>query len=458
VIDFEHLGQYSSPVRTPATLLVVDDDPDVLTAARLLLKQHFARVLTSDDPERILELMAAEPINVFLIDMNFAIGRNTGAEGLKWLQEIRRADEDAVVILMTAFGDLNTAVTAMREGAADFVLKPWQNDKLVATLKVAAELRHTRATVTALSEPPPSTEMIAGAPAMREVIRMIDRVAPTDATVLVRGENGTGKELVAQALHKRSKRAGKALVTVDLGAVAENLFESELFGHRAGAFTGADRDRAGRFQAADGGTLFLDEIGNLPPSMQNKLLRALESREIAPLGSDRPVEVDVRLIAATNQPLEDLVERGEFREDLLYRINTIQVSLPPLRERLEDLPELVDHFVNAASRRHRVEPKPLAPGALDALAAHRWPGNVRELSHAVERAVILAEGDVLTAADFSLLPGAARSEGGTLNLEVNERRLVETAIREAGGNISHAASALGITRAALYRRIEKHGL
>ena len=445
-------------MRTPATILVVDDDSDVLTAARLLLKQHFAHVLTSDDPGRIREIMAAEPIDVFLIDMNFAIGRNTGAEGLKWLNEILAADEDAVVILMTAFGDLNTAVTAMREGAADFVLKPWQNDRLVATIKVAAELRATRATVTALSEPPPAPEMIAGAPAMREVLRMIERVGPTDATVLVRGENGTGKELVAKALHRHSKRAAKALITVDLGAIAENLFESELFGHRAGAFTGADRDRAGRFQAADGGTLFLDEIGNLPLAMQNKLLRALESREVAPLGSDRPVAVDVRLIAATNQPLEELVECGEFREDLLYRINTIEIVLPPLRERLEDLPALVEHFVNAASRRHRIDPKPLAEGALEALAAHRWPGNVRELSHAIERAVILAEGAGLEPADFSLLPAATPADGGSLNLEANERRLVEMAIRNAGGNISHAASALGITRAALYRRIEKHGL
>ncbi|MEO1201420.1 MAG: sigma-54 dependent transcriptional regulator [Pseudomonadota bacterium] len=445
-------------MRSPANILVVDDDADVLTAARLLLRQHFTHVRTTDDPEQILELMAAEPFDVFLIDMNFAIGRNTGAEGLKWLNVIRGEDADAVVILMTAFGDLNTAVKAMREGAADFVLKPWQNDRLVATIKVAAELRQTRATVTALSEPPPVTEMIATAPAMRDVVRMIERVAPTDATVLVRGENGTGKELVAQALHQKSGRASRALVTADLGAVAETLFESELFGHRAGAFTGADRDRPGRFQAADGGSLFLDEIGNLPMPMQNKLLRALEAGEVAPLGSDRSVSVDVRLIAATNRPLEEMVERGEFREDLLYRINTIEITLPPLRERLEDLPALVERFVAQASRRHRVPARPLAAGTLDALAAHRWPGNVRELKHAVERAVILAEGDQLAAADFSLLPPASEETATTLNLEANERRLVETAIREASGNISHAASALGITRAALYRRIEKHGL
>ncbi|MDJ0938476.1 MAG: sigma-54 dependent transcriptional regulator [Woeseiaceae bacterium] len=441
-----------------ATILVVDDDPDVLTAARLLLRQHFSSVVTSEDPESIPGLMAKQQIDVFLIDMNFAIGRNTGAEGLKWLNVILGEDPDAVVILMTAFGDLNTAVQAMREGAADFVLKPWQNDKLVATLRVASELRQTRATVTALSEAPPETEMIAGAPAMQEVLKIVSRVAPTDATVLVRGENGTGKELVARALHRQSRRADRALVAVDLGAVAENLFESELFGHRAGAFTGADRDRSGRFQAADGGTLFLDEIGNLPLPLQNKLLRVLETREVTPLGSDQLVSVDVRLIAATNRPLEELVEQGEFREDLLYRINTIEIRLPPLRERLEDLPALVDHFIDQSARKYRLAPKTVSPAARRELERHRWPGNVRELSHAVERAVILADGDQLEPADFSLLSQSAAAEPTSLNLEANERKLVETAIQEAGGNISHAASALGITRAALYRRIEKHGL
>jgi DNA-binding NtrC family response regulator len=293
-----------------ATILVVDDDPDVLTAARLLLRQHFGHVLTSEDPARIDELMSGETIDVYLLDMNFAIGRNTGAEGLHWLQHIRSTDPDAVVILMTAFGDLNIAVKAMREGATDFVLKPWQNDKLVATLSVAAELRRTRAAVSALSQPPPAADMIAESAAMKRVLKVVDRVAATDATVLIRGENGSGKELIAQALHRQSQRADKVLVTVDLGAVAESLFETELFGHRQGAFTGADTDRAGRFQAADGGTLFLDEVGNLPPALQTKLLRILESREVTPLGSNQPISVDVRLIAATNQPLEKMLVTG----------------------------------------------------------------------------------------------------------------------------------------------------
>ena len=311
-----------------ATSLIVDDDSDVLTAARLLLRKHYARVLTTEDPGEIESMMAKEHIDVFLLDMNFAIGRNTGDEGLKWLDKILGIDPDAVVILMTAFGDLNTAVRAMREGAADFVLKPWQNDKLVATLSVASALRRSRMTVNALSAPPPTVAMVAGSPAMLKVLRMVDRVAPTDANVLIRGENGTGKELIAQAIHRQSSRSSKVLLTIDLGAVAESLFESELFGHVQGAFTDASSSRAGRFQAAHEGTLFLDEIGNLPPALQTKLLRVLESREVVPLGSDAPVPIDVRLISATNRPLTQMVAAGQFRDDLLYRINTIEIELP----------------------------------------------------------------------------------------------------------------------------------
>ena len=441
-----------------ATILIVDDDADVLMAARLLLQKHYSRVLTTENPGDIEALMAEQRIDVFLLDMNFAIGRNTGAEGLQWLQYIVAKDPDAVVVLMTAFGDLNTAVQAMREGAADFVLKPWHNDKLVATLRVASQLRQTRASLTALSQPPPPEDMVAGSAAMQEVLKVVARVAPTDATVLIRGENGTGKELIAQALHRQSKRSDKMLVAVDLGAVAENLFESELFGHRQGAFTDAHQDRAGRFQAAGGGTLFLDEIGNLSLALQAKLMRVIEAREVTPLGSDQAVAVDVRLIVATNQPLETLVASGAFREDLLYRINTIEIDLPPLRERLDDLPELVDHFAVAAARKYRLPEKSFSRDALAALAAHHWPGNIRELSHTVERAVLLSDDDHLTAVDFVFTRPSADSDALSLNLEQNERHLLEAALRNAGGNISHAASALGITRAALYRRIEKYNL
>lgn len=440
-----------------ASILVVDDDPDVLKAARLLLRQHFDRVETTEDPAEIESLMRKSPIEVFLVDMNFAIGRNTGAEGLHWLGRILALDPDAVVVLMTAFGDLNVAVKAMREGAADFVLKPWQNDKLVATLSVAAKLRQTRTRVNALSVMPPADDMIAGSTKMREVMNVVSRVAPTDANVLIRGENGTGKELIARALHRQSARAANVFVTVDLGAIPENLFESELFGHMKGAFTDATSDRAGRFQAADGGSLFLDEIGNLPAPLQTKLLRALESREVIPLGSDQPVSIDVRLISATNQPVDRLVAEGRFREDLLYRINTIEIELPPLRERLDDLPDLIEHFISLYARKYGLPAKAVTPNALTALRSHPWPGNVRELSHAVERALILSDGDELDAADFRLMKGDAGRES-TLNLDENERRMVSLALERAGGNISHAAAALGITRSALYRRIEKHGL
>ena len=440
------------------TLMVVDDDADVLTAARLLLKPHFRRIVTSEDPAAIEAALASDAIDVFLLDMNFAIGRNTGAEGLHWLRRIREADPDAVVVLMTAFGDLNTAVDAMRLGAADFVLKPWQNDKLVATLNVAAELRRSRVTVNALSVPAPEATMVAESPAMQRVLRVIERVAPTDANVLIRGEAGTGKELVAQAIHRASRRADRVLITVDLGAVAETLFESELFGHRKGAFTGADADRAGRFQAADGGTLFLDEIGNLPGPLQTKLLRVLEAREVVPLGRDQPVTVDVRLIAATNQPLDRMVKDGSFREDLLYRLNTIEIELPPLRERPEDIAPLARHFMRQTARRYGFDDASLDEDAIDALRSYTWPGNVRELSHAIERAMILTDGNVLGADDFALRNGSGTGQPASLNLEDNERRLVVAALDQAGGNISHAAGALGITRAALYRRIAKFGL
>jgi len=441
-----------------ATVLVVDDDPDVLMAARLLLQQHFKEVLSADNPAAIEPLMRKCQIDVFLIDMNFAIGRNTGSEGLQCLSRILELDADAVVVLMTAFGDLNTAVRAMREGAADFVLKPWQNEKLVATLGVAAKLRQSRTTVSALSVLPPSSDFVAESREMRKVMDVVSRVAPTDANVLIRGENGTGKEVIAQMLHRQSIRARHVLATVDLGAVSENLFESELFGHRKGAFTDASADRAGRFQAANGGTLFLDEVGNLPPASQTKLLRVLENREVLPLGSDQPVPIDVRLVAATNQPLEQLVHEGKFREDLLYRINTIEIELPALRNRTQDIEPLVRHFSEIYTRKYNLAEKTITVAALEALIAHHWPGNVRELSHAVERALILSESEWIEAADFRLTAAVSSDQHTTLNLEASERRLVEQALQKSGGNISHAAAALGITRAALYRRIEKFDL
>jgi DNA-binding NtrC family response regulator len=396
----------------PATILVVDDDEDVLTAARLLLTQHFEQVLTCSDPQEIDRHIGEQLIDVVLLDMNFAIGSNTGAEGLRWLSRILESDSNAVVVLMTAFADVNTAVRAMRDGAADFVMKPWQNDKLVATLNVAVALRRSRATVAALLEVGSGDAFIADAPSMRSVLRVVERAAPTDVNVLIRGENGTGKELIAQALHRQSARSSNALVTVDLGSVAETLFETELFGHTKGAFTDADKDRAGRFQAANGGTLFLDEIGNLPPAPQTKLLRALESREVVPIGSDQPVAIDVRLVSATNQPLEQLVADGFFREDLLYRINTIEIVLPPLRDRPEEIPALANYFLGLYARKYHLAEKPITREAFSVLASHHWPGNVRELSHAIERALILGDGESLDAESFSLARQAGTRKAG----------------------------------------------
>lgn len=434
----------------PATVLVVDDDTDVLTAARLLLGQHFRRVVVESNPGAIEDHLH-RGIDVYLLDMNFAIGRNTGAEGIDWLRRIRDAQPGAVVVLMTAYGDLNVAVEAMKEGAADFVLKPWQNEKLVATISVAADLAETRQRVEPLKETlrPDPPAFIAETAPMQRVLKMVERAAPTDANVLIVGENGTGKELIAQALHGASPRRDEAMVSVDVGAIPETLLESELFGHTQGAFTGADKARSGRLLAAHRGTLFLDEIGNLPSSAQAKLLRVLETREVTPLGSDTSTPVDIRLVCATNANLDE-----NFREDLRYRINTIEIALPPLRERREDIPLLVEHFVELHARKYRLAAKQPDAAAMQGLVAHAWPGNVRELSHAIERALILAEGDTLGIDDFGLARRGTRRD--SLDLKEHEQFLVETALERHGGNISRAAEALGITRAALYRRLGKY--
>ncbi len=434
----------------PATVLVVDDDADVLTAARLLLGQTFRNVVVESNPDAIEKHLGGD-IDVYLLDMNFAIGRNTGAEGIEWLRRIRETQPDAVVVLMTAYGDLNVAVEAMKEGAADFVLKPWQNEKLVATISVAADLAATRQSIAPLKETlrPDPHPFIAEAEVMRRVLSMVDRAAPTDANVLIVGENGTGKELIAQALHRASPRGEEAMVSVDVGAIPETLLESELFGHTQGAFTGADKARSGRLLAAHGGTLFLDEIGNLPASAQAKLLRVLETREVTPLGSDASTPVDIRLVCATNSNLNE-----NFREDLRYRINTIEIPLPPLRDRREDIPRLIEHFIEMHARKYRLATKQPNEAAIQALLTHDWPGNVRELSHAIERALILAEGDVLAVDDFGLARSTA--SGTSLDLKEHEQQLVEMALERHGGNISRAADALGITRAALYRRLDKY--
>jgi two-component system, NtrC family, response regulator HydG len=455
-----------------ARILVVDDQEDILLAARLLLKQHFASVQTLRDPSRLADLVRQNAFDVLLLDMNFAMGADDGAEGLRRLTEVLTLDPNAVVVLVTAHGDVELAVQAMKHGAADFVIKPWENERLLATLISAANLRRSRLEVAELrsrnrglaAATHTETELIGNSPAMQGVFETIRRAAPTDANVLILGENGTGKELVAREIHRRSRRAAEVFLRVDLGALSPQLFESELFGHRRGAFTDAKEDRIGFFRAATGGTLFLDEIGNVPLHLQSKLLTAIERREVIPVGAEKSEPIDVRLICATNLAPENLVDENVFRQDLLYRINTVEILLPPLRDRQEDIPLLLEHFIALYAQKYNFPIKRLSAAALDLLVAHAWPGNLRALRHAVERAVILSEGPLLEAVDFPLTaprngaPDRAVPEDGVPKLDAVERSTIGRALERHKGNVSRAAQALGLTRASLYRRMEKYGL
>ena len=456
--------------------IIVDDDPDILLSARLLLRDLFREVADFQEPEAALSAMEEELPDVILLDANFGRGATNAAEGFHWLAEILKRDPQAVVVMITAHAGIQTAVEAMKRGATDFVSKPWSNERLLATVRTAAALRTSREEAVterkraaAVATQAGSDPLLLGrSPGMARVYSLIERAAPTDANVLILGENGTGKELVARELHSRSRRADNVLVSVDLGAVAESLFESELFGHVKGAFTDARGDRIGRLQAADGGTLFLDEIGNLPIHLQPKLLTALEQRQVVPVGGNKPVPIDVRVIAATNCPSEQLGDENRFRQDLLFRLNTVEIELPPLRERREDIPLLVDHYVGLYSKKYGKPARGIPTDVAAALEAYDWPGNVRALRHAAERAVILADGDSFTVEDFSLsrssgrqtapAPAPAAPARDDLNLERAEKHMVEEALKKHSYNISLAAAELGLTRASLYRRMEKHGL
>ena len=451
-------------------ILIIDDDADVLQAAELFLKQHVEVVRTEKDPARIPQLLQQETFNVILLDMNFTRDVSSGKEGFFWLEKILAIDPQAVVILITAYGDVGLAVRAIKEGASDFVLKPWQNEKLLATVSAAMNLRASRTEAESLRRrqqqlsadlDQPFHDFIGTSAAMQKVFQTITKVAATDANVLIIGENGTGKELVARALHRHSARAEDIFMAVDMGGISETLFESELFGHVKGSFTDARSDRIGRIELASGGTLFLDEVGNLPLGLQAKLLRVLETRQIIRLGSNTPIDIDIRLICATNMPIAELVNRKQFRQDLLYRINTVEIHLPPLRERADDLKLLVDHFTGQVCRKYQKTPKTISEAALKKLVTYPWPGNVRELKHALERAVILSEALVLQPADFSfsqIAEGSEESSGQDLNLELAEEKIIRRALNKFQGNISQAAKELGLTRAALYRRLEKYGL
>jgi len=455
---------------SPARILVVDDQEDILFAARLLLKRHFRSVETQRDPSVLPDLVRANAFDVLLLDMNFAFGAEGGAEGLSWLSKVLAIDPQAVVVLVTAHSDVDLAVTAMKSGASDFVTKPWENERLLATLTAAANLRYSRLEATELRERnrglvaalQTDSEMIGTAPAMLGIFETIRRAALSDANVLILGENGTGKELVARELHRLSRRAKEVFLRVDLGALSPQLFESELFGHKRGAFTDAKEDRIGFFRAAAGGTLFLDEIGNVPLHLQSKLLTALERHEVVPVGASKPEPIDVRIICATNLPAQRLADENLFRQDLLYRINTVEIALPPLRERHEDIPLLLEHFVRFYAQKYNFPAKRLSAAALEYLSAYDWPGNVRALRHAVERAVILSEGMILEPNDFPLtaprtpVPDASVQTGMTL--DTMEKSTILQALDRYNRNVSHAAKSLGLTRASLYRRMEKYGI
>ncbi len=450
-------------------ILIVDDNEDILIASRLLLKQFARLVHTEKDPQLIPTLLKNENYDLILLDMNFTKDVTSGSEGFHWLSKILELDPSAVVILVTAYGDVEMAVKAIKAGATDFILKPWQNEKLLATLSSAMNLRQSYLEVDKLRSRQkmlsadldlPFHDMIGVCPAMQQVFTTIQKVAATDANVLILGSNGTGKELVARALHRNSLRRNEVFISVDMGALTETLFEAELFGHKKGAFTDAREDRAGRFEIASGGTLFLDEIGNLSMALQGKLLRVLEERQVYRLGTNSPRPIDIRLICATNMPIYELVEQNEFRQDLLYRINTVEIKLPLLRERPEDIPLLVEHFLTSYSKRYKKQLKKISPAALYKLQTYTWPGNIRELQHVIERAVIMSDSLLLQPGDF-LFP-ESKSEKGLVfdgyNLDDIEKTVIRKILTQYGGNISKAAQELGLTRTSLYRRMEKHGL
>jgi len=467
-----------------ASIFIVDDDPDILMAGKLLLKRHFSNVITTEDPEQIPELLAKHNVHAILLDMNFGPGESSGEQGYRWLKSILKIKPLVSVVMITAHGDVNTAVEAMKLGATDFIAKPWQNEKVVATLSAAVKLSQTRDEAKQLKQTNQvlakasshiSQQTILGnSSAIRHVMSLVERSAPTDANVLILGENGTGKELIARELHQQSLRNEQVFMAVDLGSVSESLFESELFGHKKGAFTGAREERVGRLKAADGGTLFLDEIGNLPLHLQAKLLTVLAQRQVTPLGANSPVDFNVRVIAATNLSREQLADENQFRPDLLFRLNTVEITLPPLRERQEDIALIAQFYVELYCRKYQRPLKTITSSALLSMQHYAWPGNIRALRHAVERAVILAQTDELTENDFqleksSIVPLAAQAANqedaapqansdNQFNLEQLEKQTISRALQTHRYNISYTAKALGLTRAALYRRMEKHGL
>ncbi|MGW8124088.1 sigma-54-dependent transcriptional regulator [Roseivirga echinicomitans] len=453
-------------------ILIIDDNEDLLKAAKIYLKRHFGQIDLEKDPTLIPDLLQTDAYDVILLDMNFTQDVNSGQEGFHWLDKILEIDPSAVVVLITAFGSVDLAVKAIKAGASDFVMKPWENEKLLATLLSSIRLRSSKEELKLMKDREDTLtqdldhkfkEIIGQSGSMIQVFDTIDRVANTDANVLVLGENGTGKELIARSIHRNSKRAEKPFISVDLGAISENLFESELFGHVRGSFTDAKTDRAGRFEIANGGTLFLDEIGNLSLPLQAKLLTAVQNRKVNRVGSNKTIDVDIRLVCATNMPLYEMVQKGEFRQDLLYRINTIELKLPALRERIEDIPLLAEHYLKDYAKKYNKDIYKFSEATLKRLGKYSWPGNVRELQHAVERAVIMSRDNILQPEDFFFNNNQPVRDKDDINLEQFnledvERILIRKVLAKHNGNITHAAQELGLTRSSLYRRLEKYGL
>lgn len=453
-------------------ILIVDDNEDLLKAARMHLKRHFNQVDVEKNPEAIPALMQHEDYDVILLDMNFTKDVSSGSEGYYWLEKILQIDPSAVVVLITAYGDVQMAVKAIKAGATDFVLKPWENEKLLATLYSSMRLRETRDEVNRLKIKNQEInqavnsryqEIIGQSTIMQRIFQTIDRVAQTDANVLILGENGTGKELIARAIHRNSSRQKESFVSVDLGSITETLFESELFGHKKGSFTDAKEDRPGRFEMANNGTLFLDEIGNLSVTLQAKLLTVLQNRKVNRVGSNKDTPIDIRLICATNLPLYDMVKENRFRQDLLYRINTIEIEIPSLRDRMEDIPLLSNFFLKHYAEKYGKSVSKMSDAAMARMTKHTWPGNIRELQHAIERAVILSNSSVLQPEDFTFAPNATKETDQPMNLDQFnldevEKLLIRKVLKKYNGNITQAASELGLTRSSLYRRLEKHGL
>jgi DNA-binding NtrC family response regulator len=443
------------------TVLIADDQPDILEALRLLLKPEGLDVETASSPAAVIRAVGAREFDLVLVDLNYSRDTTSGLEGLDLLEQLHAYDPTLPVVVMTAWSTIEVVVDAMKRGARDFVQKPWDNARLLVIVRnqldLGRALRRSRDLERSLARDGDRLDLVAESAAMKPVVEIIRRVAPSDANVLIRGENGTGKGVVARAIHAASKRASKPLVSVNAGGLAESVFESELFGHVRGAFTDAKSDRVGRFELADSGTLFLDEIANVPPAQQAKLLRVVESGEFERVGSSQTRRVDVRLISATNAALEDEVQGGRFRQDLLFRINTVEIRLPPLRERRDDIPLLAGHFLRDRSAKYRKQTSGFDAQAMKALLEHSWPGNVRELEHVVERAVLMANGPSIARGDLGL-QAVAEQRMDDMSLEDVEALLIRKALVRYEGNVSRAAEALGLSRSALYRRIQRYGL